>query len=57
MYLNLEVRGGISGRLVYELGCEVCLRVGQGRKGGIPDRGPRMSNHMEGWNSMPCLEK
>ena len=33
MYLNLEVREGISGRLVYELGCEVCLRVGQGRKG------------------------
>ena len=33
MYLNLEVREGVSGRLVYELGCEVCLRVGQGRKG------------------------
>lgn len=33
VYLNLEVRGGISGRFVYELGCEVCLRVGQGRKG------------------------
>lgn len=32
IYSNLDVLEGISGKLVYELGCEGCIRVGQARK-------------------------